>query len=117
MRSKWESLSFLHAAGPGRKAAAPRKVSCGWGAIVEAAADFKAVKERDAWARLESLAYKLLPQPANLRVSTGDEKKDMWLSTSCLFAGLVGVCMLNWGKQKNGLSTSYSVLQPAFFSR
>ena len=69
MRSKRESLSFHHAAGPGRKAAAPRKVSCGWGAIVEAAADFKAVKERGAWAeRLESLAYKLLPQPAKLRV-------------------------------------------------
>lgn len=67
MRSKQESLSFPHAAGPGGKAAAPGKVPSGWEAIVEAAANFKAVKEREAWVdRLESLAYKLLPQPAQL---------------------------------------------------
>lgn len=59
MRTKREFLSFPHAAGPGRKAPAPRKVSRGCGATAEPAANFKAVKGRDAWAdRQESLAEK-----------------------------------------------------------
>lgn len=61
MRHKQESLSFPHTAGRERKAAAPRKVSCAWGAIVEAAADFKAVKERGGgqtdWSHLHVSYY------------------------------------------------------------